>query len=425
MKPRTRAAVLAASLLALAVLLPAGLRAAANGGSIYSRYGIGDLRYTLSTRQLAMGGTGAAVRPTGSVNDLNPASLSGIPRVRFTAAALYEGFKSTDGTTSVYLAGATFNGLALAIPVDSARGIVFGAGLVPYSRVNYKVTGPVDQDGFEYTLSQSGEGGVSKAFAAATVEPFAGMSVAAQFDFYFGSNRYIMKQEFSASYTGTEFTRIEEFRGPGATIGLLFDGLGRALGLPEGRGMAVGVTVASTVHPNTSTERVYDYEAAPSNSPNDTVDGGQGKIAIPVSITGGLSYTARNFLAAADFRYQDWSGTTFETTPLVTLTQSYRVSAGVEFTRDAGPGVPVAHRFSYAFGAYYDAGYLDAGGVRISESGVTAGFSFPIYNETRLALAGGFAMRGSTDGLLQEDKIFRISASMDITEFWFQRPEEE
>jgi hypothetical protein len=425
MKIRTGTTPLIAVVLALAILFPAGLRAAANGGSIYSRYGIGDLRYTLSTRVISMGGTGAAVRPASSINDLNPALWSDIPRVRFTAAALYESFWTTDGTTSAHLAGATFNGLALAIPIDSAHGVVFGAGLVPYSRVNYKVTGPVEQDGFEYTLSQTGEGGVSKAFAGATVEPFAGMSVGAQFDFYFGSNRYIMVQEFQSTYTGAEFTRVEHFRGPGATIGLLYDALGSVLGLPEGRGMAIGLTVASNARPAVTTERVYHYDAAPSNTPDDTLAGGEGTLTIPVSITGGVSYTAHNFIAAADVRYQDWGGTTFETTELVSLTKSYRVSAGVEFTRDAAQGVPAARRLTYAFGAYHDAGYLDVGGERISESGVTAGFSFPIYNETRLSLAGGFGMRGSTDGLLQEDKIFRISASMDITEFWFQRPEEE
>jgi hypothetical protein len=414
-----------AAVLTLSILFPAGLSAAANGGSIYSRYGVGDLRYTLSTRLMGMGGTGAALRPSGTFNDLNPATWSDIPRVRFSAAALYEGFKSTDGTTDVYLAGATFNGLALAIPVDGALGIVFGAGLVPCSRVNYKVTGPVDQDGFEYTLTQTGEGGVSKAFAGATVEPLSGFSIGAQFDFYFGSNRYIMLQEFDATYSGAEYTRIEHFRGPGATLGLLYDGLGGALGLPEGRGMSVGVSVSSAARPTVATERVYNYGADPSNTPNDTLDGGESTLAIPVSVTGGVAYTARNFVAAADFRYQDWGASTFETTELVTLTKSYRVSAGVEFTRDGPPGVPATQRLSYAFGAYHDAGYLDVGGERISESGVTAGFSFPIFNETRLSLAGGFGMRGSTEGLLQEDKIFRISASMDITEFWFQRPEEE
>lgn len=425
MKIRTGTAPAIAAVLALTFAIPAALSAAANGGSVYSRYGIGDLRYTLSTRLTGMGGSGAALRPSGTFNNLNPATWSRIPRVGFSAAALYEGFKSTDGTTPVFLAGVTFNGLAIAIPVDSGHGIVFGAGLVPYSRVNYKVTGPVDQDGFEYTLTQTGEGGVSKAFAGATVEPFSGFSIGAQFDFYFGSNRYIMLQEFTTAQSGAEYTRIEHFRGPGATLGLLYDGLGRALGLPAGRGMSVGVSVSSAAHPNVTTERVFNYGADPSNTPNDTLEGGEGTLNLPVSITGGLSYTAPNFVAAADFRYQDWGGTTFETTELVTLTKSYRVSAGVEFTRDGPPGVPATQRFSYAFGAYYDAGYLDVGGERISESGVTAGFSFPIYRETRLSLAGGFGMRGSTDGLLQEDKIFRISASMDITEFWFQRPEEE
>jgi hypothetical protein len=57
MKIRTGTTPLIAVVLALAILFPAGLRAAANGGSIYSRYGIGDLRYTLSTRVISMGGT--------------------------------------------------------------------------------------------------------------------------------------------------------------------------------------------------------------------------------------------------------------------------------------------------------------------------------------------------------------------------------
>ena len=412
-------------LAALALAAPALLPAGQNGGSVYSRYGIGDLRYTLSTRLLGMGGTGAALRPSGTINDLNPASWSEIPRVRFTAAALYEGFLVDDGTNSAYLAGVTLNGLAIAIPIDSGMGIAFAAGLVPYSRVNYKVTGPAEVDGFSFTLTQTGEGGVSKAFLGGTIRPVPGLSFGAQFDYYFGSTRYILDQEFAATYTGAEQTRIDHFRGPGGTFGILYDGLGRLLGLPEGKGLSAGVSVAAAATPTVQTERVINYDADPSNTPNDTLDGGEAELAIPVSVTAGVGYTAGNFVAAADVRLQDWTATTFETTPSASLTRSFRVSAGGDFPTDAPPGTPSAHRLTYSFGAYHDAGYLELAGEKISESGLTAGFSFPIFNETRLALAGSFAMRGSAEGALQEDKIFRISASMDITEFWFQRPGEE
>ena len=138
-----------------------------------------------------------------------------------------------------------------------------------------------------------------------------------------------------------------------------------------------------------------------------------------------MTYRSGNLLAAADVRFQEWSGNTYETYPSVRLKNTVRISAGAELTRADAANESPGRRVTYSFGIYHDAGYLEIGGEAISENGVTAGISFPILNETRFSLAAGFAMRGSTDDLLQEDKIFRISASMDISEFWFQRPVEE
>ena len=138
-----------------------------------------------------------------------------------------------------------------------------------------------------------------------------------------------------------------------------------------------------------------------------------------------MSYKSGTLLAAADVRFQEWAGNTYETYPTVRLRNSLRISAGAELTRADALNVSPGRKVTYSFGVYHDGGYLEVGAVPITENGVTAGFAFPILNETRLSLAAGFAMRGSTDGLLQEDKIFRISASLDITEFWFQRPVEE
>ena len=80
--------------LAIAVIVSTLPLAAGSGGSVYSRFGIGDLRFASSTRLFGMGGTGAAYRPAGSINDVNPASWSDISTVRFSATALYEGFKN-------------------------------------------------------------------------------------------------------------------------------------------------------------------------------------------------------------------------------------------------------------------------------------------------------------------------------------------
>ncbi len=416
-----RGIVLAFGIIASTLPLAAG-----SGGSVYSRFGIGDLRVASSTRLFGMGGTGAAYRPAGSINEINPASWSDISSVRFSATALYEGFRTDDGAASAYLAGMFLNGLSLAIPVDSALGMTFGAGIAPYSRINYHVTGPVSQAGFDYVLTHIGEGGISRAFAGMSVSIVRGLSAGAEFNYYFGSSRYILKQTFGGTtYVGTELTRTENVRGAGSTFGLLYDDLGGLLGLEDGSTAALGLSVSTAAWPSVSSERIYHYSAASSTNPLDTIDGGERSFRIPFSMTGGVSYRSGAVIAAADVRYQDWHGTAFEQTGAARLKRSLRFSAGLELFRAAGPNVNPARTTSYQFGLYHDAGYLEIAGEPIRENGVTAGIAFPILGETRLSLAAGFAMRGSTDKILQDDKIFRISASMDITELWFQRPPEE
>ncbi|HLF13405.1 MAG TPA: hypothetical protein VI932_00765 [Bacteroidota bacterium] len=419
--PSTRIVAVAIAVILSTAPLPAG-----SGGSVYSRFGVGDLRFTSATRLLGLGGTGAAYRPSGSINDVNPAAWSGISRMRFSAGALYEGFSTDDGTASAYLAGMFFNGLSLAIPVDSGMGIAFGAGIAPYSRVNYRIVEPVDQDGVAYTLTHIGDGGISRAFAGLSVRIAPGLSAAAQFNYFFGSNRYIMKQRFDGTaYTNAELTRTANVKGAGATFGVLCDELARIAGLPAGQTLAMGLSLTTTSWPTVGGERIFNYGAAVSTNPNDTLEGGERSFRLPFSLTGGLSYSSGNVLAAADVRYQDWGGNTYETYPGVRLKNGLRISAGAEITSGDAVNVSPGRRVSYTFGLYHDAGYLEIGGEAISENGVAAGITFPILNETRLSLAAGFAMRGSTDNLLQEDKIFRISASMDVTELWFQRPAEE
>ncbi len=419
--PSERIIALAFLAIASTLPLPAG-----SGGSVYSRFGVGDLRFSSSTRLFGMGGTGAAYRPAGSINEINPASWSDISTVRFSATALYEGFRTDDGSTSAYLAGMFLNGLSLAIPFDSGLGLTFGAGLAPYSRINYHVVGPVSQAGFEYTLARIGEGGISRAFAGMSVSIVPGLSAGAQFNYYFGSSRHILRQSFGGTaYVGAELTRTENIRGAGSTFGILYDRLGAALGLEGGSSAALGFSVSTAAWPSVSSERIYNYTAASSANPLDTIDGGERSFRIPFSVTGGVSYRSGSLTAAADVRYQDWSGTAFEQSAATRLKRNLRFSAGVELFRAAGPNVNPARTTSYQFGLYHDAGYLEIGGEPISENGLTAGIAFPILAETRLCIAAGFAMRGSTDNLLQDDKIFRISASMDIAELWFQRPPEE
>src|SRR5258707_1223455 len=105
-----------------------GTSDAQNGGSAYSRYGIGDIRYFSSSRSIGMGGSSFALLSTNTIDEANPALWARIARTQFSASALYEGFSSSDDRKSGYFSGASFSGFMLAVPIATQSGIVLGAG---------------------------------------------------------------------------------------------------------------------------------------------------------------------------------------------------------------------------------------------------------------------------------------------------------
>ncbi len=413
-------------LILLGLLTGASPALAGGGASAYSRFGIGDLSHTASTELFGLGGTGLAVMPLGSVNDLNPAAWAGIGQIRFSAAARYEGFSTDDGSSSVYLAATRFDGVSFAVPISPSKGITVAAGIIPYSRMNYTIVAPETRAGLDYVMTYRGEGGISRAFTGFSVSPAPGLHAGLRLEYVFGVLRYSMEQEFATStYAGGGLTRSESIRGFGSTVGLLYEDLGALFGMPDDRGLSVGLTFSPTTYPTAETERIYEYDADPASTPPDTSLGGETTFRLPVSFTGGLSYRSPDFLVAADAGYQEWGGTTFGTSADVRLRNSVRVSAGVEFFRNIDPNPASSRKTSYMFGIYHEGGYLEARNTAIRETGISAGISFPILRETRIALSAAFSMRGSSDNGLQDDRIFRVSASLDISALWFQRTVEE
>ncbi|MBP1691121.1 MAG: hypothetical protein H6Q32_473 [Bacteroidetes bacterium] len=120
-----------AVLLILPLLLPATAAMAGSGGSIYSFLGIGDLRLAPNVRAAGMGYTGYAIGNPHYINTLSPASWTRIERARIEASMLYEGYQSTNGSISRYLARGDFNGAMLALPLSPSKGIVVAAGFTP------------------------------------------------------------------------------------------------------------------------------------------------------------------------------------------------------------------------------------------------------------------------------------------------------
>ncbi len=392
-----------------------------NGGSGYSRYGIGDLRYFSGGRTVGMGGASIGVLTPASLEYINPASVAKINRTRFSISTLYEGISTEDFSASGYFSQFTFNGAAVAIPVATSEGVVVNLGMVPLSRINYNVKTPAGDPAIDYTIQYIGDGGVSKAYLGSSVTIAGVLSVGARLDYYFGTLNYTTSEKFSNSqYTSAEVRRTSEIRGIGSTLGVIYTGLSKLL--PENSTLNIGLMVSTTANPTATDQRFFVYNTT-GTLLRDTLTLPDGNIQIPLAVGGGISYSAEKILLAADIFYQNWSKVRDNNG--ADLRDRYRYAVGGEIQPKKEYTAPFFQKIAYRLGIFSDATYYQLKGQPITETGLTFGFGIPVIGDTRLQLGAEYGLRGTTDNQLQKDRILRISLTLSGSELWFVRPEQE
>jgi len=415
----------------LAILLMAGAlvnrAAAGSGGSAYSIVGIGDIRYAPGARAAGMGYAGLGLAAPQYINGASPATWFRIDRTRLEGSALYEGFNSTDGAGARYLARLDFHGALLAIPIAPSEGIVFVGGFVPYSNVNYDTythgsysrTG-TDTVNLDYRLRHVGTGGLTKALVGFSWLPAPTVSVGASFNYMFGTLTSSIQQiPTQTGFSGGLVSNNQSTSGISVTAGVLVNGLG---GIAEALApFSLGAVVTTRAKLNTTDDINYEYTLE-----RDTTGERRGSLAVPFTYGVGLGYQAsERWTLAADYTAQPWSQADFEGSTPAGIRDSYRIAVGAERTGSKDANAGWLDRVAYRLGFTYHQTYYILNNTPINEWGVTAGMAFPLSGESRLNVAGEYARRGSTDNGLIRDSIFRLTFSLNISDLWFIRYEED
>ncbi len=414
---------------------------AGSGGSTFSLLGLGDIRYTPGARSEGMGYAGLALYSPQFIDGLSPATWSRIDRVRLEGSAFYEGFNSTDGYTSRYLARMDFHGILFALPASRASGIVVVAGFTPYSEVNYDtytsavvpsqnvdpVTGQHDSLG--YQIHQVGTGGLTRGQVGMSWAPTQQIAIGASFNYLFGTINHIATQipSTESGATGGTFTEKSSLSGVNFTAGVVITGFESVLSAL--RPLSLGATITTRTNLHTSMETTYDFAPPPlAVALHDTSAGTVGRIAIPFSWAVGLGYQpAERWSLAADYSAQPWAQADFNGSSPYGIRNSYRFGVGAERGGSTEVTARSFERYSYRLGFAYSGTYYAVNGQEINEWGITGGIGFPLAGESRLNLAAVYGGRGTTAGSLVKDKIFRLTVSLHISDVipWFVQSEEE
>jgi hypothetical protein len=405
----------------------------ARNGSIYSRYGIGELQPNASPQGAAMGGAGLALSSFRYANVSNPASLSDQIFTRLTAAAVFQTVNQTDAAQNeTTVATGYLDRVQFSFPLMSRR-LGLGFSFAPFSRVGYQVQVREElsavegiQESAPYQLRLEGRGGIHRVDAGfgLRVAPF--LSVGASANFLWGvieESQSVVFASLAFDRSRTSFsTQLMGFTSTFAASG----SARRILGAEDVLALSATITLPTTL----TGDRVAGVGLS---LDRDTVRAQVDiETSLPIGIGAGIAYELNPSLTfVLDFRYEPWSEFSSNVQfpgyipgSDTRFKDRHRIGGGVELL-PAGRDLLASYfkRIAYRFGAYQDRTYAaPASESTSSVIALTAGLSLPTrIPGTRIDLNLELGTRGTIDNGLVKDRFFKIGLILNVGERWFQK----
>jgi hypothetical protein len=190
---------------------------------------------------------------------------------------------------------------------------------------------------------------------------------------------------------------------------------------PDLAPLSLGLLLTPGTTITTTTRSTFLYPAE-----RDTTDEVEGDLGLPLTTGVGLSWTfGTRTVLLAEVHAQQWGKTRVNDAPPPSVRNSRRLAVGVERLPSREAVASWLDRLALRAGAAWHATYYEVNGTAVDEWLVTAGAGLPLFGGARLHLAGEYAARGTTENGLIRDNIFRVTASLTLTEEWFLRPPAE
>lgn len=193
--------------------------------SPYSRYGLGDLYNTTSTRNFSMGNVGIGTFDASTINRLNPASYAdlAITTVDMSGFGLYSRQNSQSNSVARNTGG--FHNLSLGFSNKTGFGIVFG--LAPYSSNGYQIVTSdsvlVDTAYASYNTTYNASGGLNQFYIGTGIRFLKNFRAGANLNIAFGNTNFNWNTTFNSGvYTPVNTDKRVSIRGVMPQFGLQY-----------------------------------------------------------------------------------------------------------------------------------------------------------------------------------------------------------
>lgn len=392
----------------------------------YSSYGIGLVSHASNGILDAMGGASYAMQNPYYINFRNPAAYAAFDSLSFVADAAASVFSSrlTQGDKTQKASYAKPGYLAIGLPVT--RHWRTSLGIMPFSDIGYDIeTSKAIENIGVVTNKYSGKGGVNQLYWGNAFKICKGLSIGLNVSYMFGSIFAYSNTEFDGSnFFNTYVSDAYNVKGVYLDAGLLY-----LFNIGENHRIGIGAVYSNTAYIWANEKLLVNSYSGTyvSTSVYDTIllkDGLRGRLNIPQSVGGGLSYTYKDKITlAADVTWRNWNKFSFIKPSRDTMRNSIGAALGFQYIPD-----PLSNKFfkklALRVGGHYSTGELLIRNKPISEFGVSVGVGIPLttFNtHSSINLMLEYGKNGTLANGLVRQNYFRFSLCFTLQERWYQR----
>ncbi|MCH8941385.1 MAG: hypothetical protein IIA48_02925 [Bacteroidetes bacterium] len=394
----------------------------AQTSSNYTRFGVGEIVYSYSARNLGLGGLGVSVANGNYISLINPASLTKIELTRVEFGANLNGLFLSDNSNSGFYSSGGFDGISLAFPVSTANGITLSMGLLPFSNVNYlnvETTNPSSDISERFVTTYEGSGSLSKLFLGTSLKLPFDLSLGVTMDYYFGNITYFSRIEFTnnVSMRSSEFNNKRRPGGFGSTIGIITPDIAKLFSSNTLSDFRLGFSVNLFSDLSTDTLLIRTSVLGIDTLSNENVN-----MHLPTRIFAGMSFIVnKEYLFTFDYTAQKWTNYTFNGLKSSNLQDSYRYSIGIEHDNQNKRSVFNKEHMVWRLGVSYEKTLYEFNGEGINHLAFYTGLSLPLSLKNSLDFGLEYSIRGTTSSNLIKEKRIKFSVGFSLGELWFVR----
>lgn len=407
-------------LIILILIVVPGFLSAQNGGSVYTKRGVGDIYHSYTPRRIAMGELGAALIDDQNLNIYNPASLSGLNLTRFEIGVNFVNRAVEDNNSNVTYSKAEFTGFMIGFPVSQEYGVGTVFGITPYSDVEYDVIKSVPASGSidSYELEQKGTGGLSKIFIGSSYRTPIGISIGAAFEYYTGKieTDEIVTFNSNSTFDNSFFVKEYRYKGTGYTFGIISNNLAEFLDTELIKDLRFGVTYNYVNNLDTDTADFYSSSLGTIQK-----NSGLTVTSLPSRLGAGISINLSNkYTFTGDYAFQPWSDYSNKGNYDNELRDLNKFSFGFEYSNPDRRYGSFWELMKLRGGLTFEQTQYFINGEGIDKLMFTGGFTIPLSYSNVIDITLGYGFRGTTNNNLLKEKLFTISSSLSIGDLWFE-----